>query len=350
MKAAVMMAFREPLAVQQMPDPSPGPADAVIRVEACGVCRSDWHLWQGDWNWVGVRPPLPLIPGHEFAGVVEAVGRDVSGFKPGDRVTLPFHLACGHCEHCYSGHSNLCGAGAIGIGQDGGYGVLALVPHADVNLVRLPDDVDSLAAASLGCRYMTAYHGIVDRAQVRPGEWVVVYGAGGVGLSAVQIAAAAGARVIAVDLSEEKLAMARAEGAEAVVNARSGKPHAEVKEITRGGAHVSVDALGSTQTALPAVLSLRKGGRHLQIGLTGEQDKGMIGMPMDAMVMQELQLVGSFGCPTTSYKGLLDLVATGRLNPKRLVSRTVPVEEAGNVLAAMSNFGTVGFQVIVHER
>lgn len=348
MRAAVLVEAGRPLEIQDLPDPTPGPADAVIRVEACGICRSDWHLWQGDWGWVGVKPRLPLVPGHEFAGVVEAVGPEVRNFKPGDRVTAPFHLACGQCEHCYTGHSNRCGSGAFGISINGGYGNRAMVPRADVNLVRLPDAVDFVSAAALGCRYMTAYHGIVERAVVRPGEWVAIFGVGGVGLSAVQVATAVGGRVIAVDVSAEKLEVARAEGAAETVNAGEGDPWRTIRELTGGGAHVSVDALGSARTALPAMRSLRKGGRHLQVGLTGQEEKGAIALPVDAMVMAELQVIGTFGCPSTSYPGLLSLVAAGRLRPSRLVTETVAVGEVNRVLEAMSRFGTVGFSVITN--
>jgi propanol-preferring alcohol dehydrogenase len=346
-KAAVLLQFREPLEVRELPDPTPGPGDAVIRVEACGICRSDWHAWQGDWTWAGVQLNLPRVLGHEFGGVVEAVGEQVRNFKPGDRVTVPFHLACGRCEYCYSGRSNICLAyGAIGFHHDGGYGKLVLVPNADVNLVRLPDNVDFATAAALGCRYMTAYHALADRALVRAGEWVAVFGVGGVGLSAVQIASGLGARVVAVDISDEKLRLARAEGAVETVNATGGDVVKRIKQITGGGVHVSVDALGSVNTALPSVLSVRKGGRHVQVGLTGQQEKGMVPVPVDAMVFQEVSFIPSFGCPVTSYPGLLSLVSAGKLDPRRLVTRTVRIEDATSVLQAMTEFGTTGFTVI----
>lgn len=347
MKGAVMVDFRKPLEVRDLPDPRPGPYDAVVRVEACGICRSDWHVWNGDWTWMGLQVQLPRVLGHEFGGVVEEVGSEVRSFKPGDRVTVPFHLACGRCHHCYSGRSNLCMAyGVIGVAMDGGYARKALVPNADVNLVRLPDNVDFLTAAALGCRFMTAWHAVADRADVRPGEWVAVFGVGGVGLSAVQIASALGARVVAVDISEEKLERARREGAVAAVNAREGNVHRRVKEATEGGADVTIDALGSSSIVLPALLSLRKGGRHIQVGLTSQDDKGMVTVPVDGMVMLETEIRGSLGCPVTSYPSLLAMVSTGRLDPKRLVTRTVAVEEASQVLEQMTEFATTGFNVI----
>lgn len=347
MKAAVMTEFRQPLEIQTLPDPSPGPTDAVVRVEACGICRSDWHLWQHDWTWVGVEMPLPRVPGHEFGGVVEAVGKEVKNTKPGDRVTVTFHLGCGHCEHCLSGHSNQCYAlGFIGVHHHGGFGELSLVPNADSNLVKLPDEVDSLSAAALGCRYMTSYHGIVDRANVRPGEWVAVFGIGGVGLAAVQIASAMGARVIAVSRGEDKLAQALAEGATATVKANGGAESEAVLEITKGGADVAVDALGSSQTMVEGIRSLKKGGRHLQLGLTGKDDKGKITLPIDLMVFRELAVISSIGCPTTSYPGLLSLVARGKLQPSRLVDRTLGIDGVNAVFAEMTDYRTRGFNVI----
>ncbi len=347
MKAAVMTEFRKPLEIMDLPDPEPGPDDALIRVEACGICRSDWHLWQGDWTWMGIQPQLPLVMGHEMAGVVEAVGSGVRSFRVGDRVTLPFHMACGRCEYCQTGRSNICLAhGAIGTHFNGGYGHLVAVPAADANLVHLPDAVDATTAAALGCRYMTSYHALVDQAELQPGEWVAVFGVGGVGLSAVQIAAALGAQVIAVDISEQKLRIAKAEGAAAVIDAHGQNASEQVREITKGGADMAVDAVGASETALPALQSIRKGGRHLQIGLTGAKDKGTFALPVDVMLVQEISFIPSLGCPTTSYRGLLALVASGKLNPKRLVTRCLPVEEAGQVLDSMTNYNTVGFNVI----
>lgn len=346
MKAAVMTAYRQPLVIRELPDPRPGDDDAVVRVEACGVCRSDWHLWQEDWSWVGVSVPLPAVPGHEFGGTIVEVGKHVRRFAVGDRVTIPFHLACGQCELCNTGRSNICQAhGFLGVHTNGGYGELSSVPKADVNLVRLPDGVSATVAASLGCRYMTAYHGLVNRAQIRPGEWVAVFGIGGVGLAAVQIARALGAQVIAVSRTQQKLELAKAEGASAAVVAGD-TAVAAIRDLTGGGAHVSVDALGSSATAVPGILSLRKGGRHLHLGGTGKEDAGIIGLPVDAMLFQELSFHAGMGCPTTSYPGLLSMVASGALQPDRLVERTVDVGDVSGVLDRMSTYQTTGFNVI----
>ncbi len=346
MRAAAITEYKQPLEIQDLPDPKPGPGDAVIRTEACGICRTDWHLWQHEWTWIGLELTLPRVPGHEFGGEVVECGKEVTRFRVGDRVTVPFHLGCGRCEECWNGRYNLCLAyGGMGVHHDGGYGELVRVPSADSTLVRLPESVDSFTAAALGCRFMTAYHGVIDRAAVRPGEWVAVFGLGGLGLSVVQIASAVGARVIAVGRSDEKLAMARQEGAVATVKAGTNAP-AEVIEITKGGAAVTVDALGSSDTTIPAILALAKAGRHVQLGVTGVKDAGNIPLPMDLVVMKEIHIAGSFGCPMTSYAGLLAMVTSGKLNPTRLVEAAVGLSGVNQVFTAMTSFQTRGFHVL----
>src|SRR6266403_4915581 len=210
MKAAVFESTKKPLVIKTVPDPECAPNGAIIRVEANGICRSDWHAWSGDWSWMGLSAQPGAILGHEFCGVVEEVGKDIRNFKKGDRVLVPFSQGDGTCEYCRSGHSNICNTPLIpGVTYYGGYGSYVGIPFADLNLVRMPDAVGFLEGASLGCRFMTSYHGIVDRAQVRPGEWVAVHGCGGIGLSAVHIAAAIGANVVAVDLDDRKLELAK---------------------------------------------------------------------------------------------------------------------------------------------
>lgn len=296
---------------------------------------------------MGIQPQLPHVMGLELAGVVESVGAGVQTFQPGDRVTLLFHMACGHCEYCQTGRSNICLAhGAIGTRFNGGYGRLLVIPADDANLVRLPDSVDALTAAALKRRYITSYYALVDKAKLQPGEWVAVFGVGGVGLSAVQIAAALGAQVIAVDISEEKLRLAKAEGAAPVIDAHEQGAAERVREITSGGADLAADAVGSSETALPALRSIHKGGRHLQIGLTSGKDGGALPLPVDVMLVQEISFIPSLGCPTSSYRGPLALITSGKLSPKRLVTPCLPVEQASKVLDSMTNYGTFRFNVI----
>ena len=347
MRAAVMEGIRQPLVVRTMPDPTPRADGALIRVEANGICRSDWHIWNGDWMWFGIQVQFPHVLGHEFCGVVEEVGRDVARVKKGDRMLVPFSQGDGTCEWCRGGHHNICDTPLTpGVAYWGGYGRYVAVPFADVNLVPLPDSVSFVDAASMGCRYMTSFHGIVDQAEVRAGEWVVVHGCGGVGLSAVQIATALGANVIAVDVSEEKLRWAKRLGAVAVVNAAADEPIEAIVQLTAGGAHVSIDALGIAATCRNSVACLRKRGRHLQIGLTSSAEQGEIALPIDMIVLKEVRVIGSLGMQAPRFPAMLQMVEAGKLAPGKLVSKTVPLDEAGGVLASMDQFATVGVTVI----
>lgn len=337
----------KPLVVRSVPDPSPAPDGAVVRVAANGICRSDWHAWMGDWTWLGVRIPLPHVLGHEFTGVVEAVGAGVRHVRAGDRVIVPFSQGDGTCEMCRGGHENVCEHITMpGFSYWGGYAQYVAVPRADRNLVPLPAEVPFVAGASLGCRYMTAFHGLVDQAELRPGEWVAIHGCGGVGLAAVQIATALGAGAIAVDISPAALDLATQLGAAAVVDARTADPAKAIRELTGGGAHVSVDALGIAVTCRASVLSLRRRGRHLQIGMTTQAERGQVALPVDAIVNRELMLVGTQGMQASRYPALLRLVAAGRLQPGRLVTGRVPLGAASGVLAAMTDFATTGVTVI----
>ena len=347
MRAAVMEGVREPLVVRDLPDPECAAEGAVVRVEANGVCRSDWHGWVGDWGWIGVEFEFPHVLGHELCGVIEEVGAEVARFKAGDRVLVPFSQGDGTCELCLTGHSNICeNMDAPGFSYWGGFGRLTAVPQADFNLVPMPDSMSFVDGAGLGCRYMTAFHGIVDQAKVGPGEWVAVHGCGGIGLSAVQIAAALGANVVAVDIDQAKLDFARTQGAVETVLAGNTGPAGAVREITKGGAHVSVDGLGIKATCQNSIASLRPRGRHLQIGQTGWDEQGEIAVPIDVIIGAELTLIGTQGMPAVRYGAMLNMIATGKLAPGKLVTRTLPLEEAGDVLASMDDFATVGIPVI----
>jgi D-arabinose 1-dehydrogenase-like Zn-dependent alcohol dehydrogenase len=275
------------------------------------------------------------------------VGKDVKNWKAGDRVLVPFSQGEGTCEWCRSGHQNVCDTPLVpGVAYWGGYGRRVAIPFADVNLVRLPDGVQFVDAASMGCRYMTAFHAIVDQARVKPGEWLAVHGCGGVGLSAVQIGAAMGANVIAVDVSEDKLAAARGEGALHTINATKDEPIGAILGLTAGGAHVSIDALGVKATCLNSVMCTRKRGRHVQVGLTSSEEQGQISLPIDIIVLKEVQIIGSLGMQAPNFSRMLHMVESRRLNPGKLVHRKIRLEEASGVLESMDKFGTVGVTVI----
>ncbi|QFU90212.1 zinc-dependent alcohol dehydrogenase family protein [Amycolatopsis sp. YIM 10] len=348
MKVAQLVEYGEPLELREIPDPAPEPDGVVLAVRASGICRSDWHAWHGDWGWLAGQIPLPRTLGHEIVGEVVAAGPEVRSVAVGTRVTVPFHLACGTCAYCRSGHANVCdNMQALGMSRDGGYAEFVGIPNADFNCVPVPESVSSVAASAIGCRFMTAFHAVSGQGQVRPGEWVAVHGAGGVGLSAVQIAAAAGASVVVVDLDPAKLALAEKQGASYTVDAStSADVPGAVRDLTGGGAHVSIDAVGARATVVNSVLSLRKGGRHVQIGLTSSDDAGQIALPIDVLTTRELSVIGSHGNPHSSCPRLLSLVGSGRLAPQDIVRHTVPLARAGQVLAEMSDFGTSGITVI----
>ena len=342
MKALVMDAIGKPMVVKDFPQPECPSDGAIVRVQACGICRSDWHMWMGDWDWIGLAANFPTVLGHEFAGVIEEVGKDVKKLQRGDRVVAPLSQGCGTCEDCTSGHSNLC----FGAGSAGGFSQFAKLGYADYNAVRLSENIEFTEGASMGCRYVTAYHAIMDQARVKADESVVIYGCGGVGLSATQVAASVGARVIAVDLDDRKLELAKRVGASDVVNGKNTDPVAAVKDLTHGGAHVSVDALGIAATCQNALMSLRKLGRHVQIGLTTQKEKGQVALPIDLIVLMELQIMGSASIPTWRYPAMLEMVERGKLAPKNLVTNLIPLEQAFGVIDQMSRFENVGISVI----
>lgn len=331
MRAVVYDGYGETPRVREVPQPE-CPADgAVVLVEATGVCRSDWHAWRGH-----DPVPLPMIPGHEFAGVVAEVGPDVRGFAVGDRVTAPFVNGCGACEWCRSGQAQVCPHQTQpGFTHPGSFAEFVVVRVADLNLVRLPDDVDAVTAASLGCRFATAYRAVVD-AGVGEGQEVAIFGCGGVGLAAIMVAQARGARVTAVDVSADALARARELGATSIV--RSADPAAEiVAEIvaaTGGGAHVTIDALGSAATADAAVRSLRRRGRHVQVGLM-LGDAASAPLPWDRVIAWELQVAGSHGMAAADYPAMLRAIADGGLDPARLIGRITDLPGAAAALVAM---------------
>ena len=341
MKALVLEAIQK-LSVQVVPEPKPAPGDVLIRVVANGVCRSDWHAWVGD-----SPRKYPLVMGHEMAGIVEEVTPGVTRFKKGDRVVVPFSGSDGTCQYCMKGKPHLCDAmAAPGIAYSGGYGEYVSVPLADRNLVHLPEEISFRDGAALGCRFMTSFHGVVDRAQVTAGEWVAVFGCGGIGLSAINIAAAMGARPIGIDLNPANLELAKAMGAEVVINGRETNAVEAVMEITQGGADVSIDALGIAETCTNAILSLRKEGRHLQIGITTKKEAGYIAVPIDMVVRRELQIIGTLGMAPHRYSSMVPLVANGRLTPGKMVSGEVGLSQVQGIFEAMTRSDVTGTYVV----
>ena len=343
MKAVIYDSFRARPQLREVADPSPRDDGVVIQVKATGVCRSDWHGWMG--HDPDIR--LPHVPGHEFSGVVVAVGREVGRWVPGDRVTVPFVAGCGHCPECHSGNQQVCDHQfQPGFTHWGSFAEYVAIDHADLNLVRLPDAMDFTTAASLGCRFITSYRAVVDQGRVSAGQWVAVHGCGGVGLSAIMIASAAGANVVAIDIADDKLHLARSLGAAATVNAAQvGDVVQAVREITSGGAHVSLDALGHPTTCMHSIRNLRKRGRHVQVGLMlGEHATPAI--PMSQVIANELEIVGSHGMQAHRYGTMFALLDHARVDPGRLVGRMVSLEESIDVLTRMDEFAGTGVTVV----
>ena len=346
MKAAVFDEFRGRIDIRSVDDPVAQAGGVVIKVEANGVCRSDWHGWMGHDRSI----PLPHVPGHEMAGTIVAIDPAVVQFAEGDRVTVPFVLGCGICPQCRAGNQHVCdNQYQPGFSGWGAFAEYVALPYADVNLVSLPDSMEFSTAAGLGCRFATAFRAVVDQGEVSEGSQVAVWGCGGVGLSAIMIASALGATVVAVDIDDEALAMAGACGADFVVNA--GDDHGQsdpvkvVRELSAGGVDVSIDALGSTGTAVSSIRSLRTRGRHIQVGLMiGDDAKPVI--PMWRLHANEIELYGSHGMQAWRYPAMLEMVADGRLAPNTLVTSTVNLSDGIDHLTNMASFPGTGFVVV----
>lgn len=329
--------------IRTLPDPTPTNGGVVISVQATGLCRSDWHGWMG--HDPDIR--LPHVPGHELAGTIAAVGRDVRRFKVGDRVTVPFVSGCGHCMECRSGNQQVCEEQfQPGFTHWGSFAEYVAIDYADQNLVHLPQEISYETAASLGCRFATSFRAVVDQGRLQGGEWLAVHGCGGVGLSAIMIGAALGANVVAIDIAEDKLALAKALGASVTIDSRSVADVSEaVREVTGGGAHVSVDALGHPQTCCNSILNLRRRGRHVQIGLM-LADHATPAIPMARVIAHELEIYGSHGMQSWRYDAMLRMILSGKLSPDRLIGRRITLTEAAPALATMDSFRENGISII----
>ncbi|GAA2852085.1 zinc-dependent alcohol dehydrogenase family protein [Paenarthrobacter ilicis] len=327
--------------VREVAIPQAPHGGVVVKVLATGMCRSDWHAWAGHDDIA-----MPHVPGHELAGVIASVGEGVELWKEGDRVTVPFVCGCGKCEWCLAGEAQVCpDQQQPGFTHWGSFAEYVALHAADSNLVAIPDSVEYSTAASLGCRFATAYRALAARANVRAGEWVTVVGAGGVGLSAVMIAKAMGARVVAVDRNPEALEVASRLGAEHTVLADGSDIPEAIHALTGGGAHVAVDAVGSEQTCSDAILSLRRRGRHVQIGLLPSIN-GNPQVPMARVIGWELDLLGSHGMAAVDYPGMMALIEAGSLQPQLLIERTIGLEEAATLLPGFDTARVAGMTMI----
>lgn len=320
------------------------PADgALIEVRACGVCRSDHHAWKG----LDPDVILPHVGGHEFAGVIIETGPNCTAFKIGDRVTAPFILGCGTCPDCLAGDATICATQeVIGFTFWGAFAERIAIPHADFNLVHLPENLGFVEAAAMGCRLTTAYRALTERAHLKSGEWLSIHGAGGVGLSAVMVGKALGAKVLAIDINEQSLERARRLGADATLNVSDTLDIDALREITGGGAHVSIDALGITATFQNSIAGLRKLGRHVQVGMP-LGPHATVALPLlEQVYSRQISIIGSRGMAASAFPSMLEMVRTGAVKPRELVGRTIALDELGDELINMSSFAASGIAVI----
>jgi 6-hydroxycyclohex-1-ene-1-carbonyl-CoA dehydrogenase len=320
MRAAVFHGADRPLVLEEVALPEPGPDDIVVRVAACGVCHTDLHYI--DHGTPTFKAP-PLILGHEVAGTVHAVGRHVERLEPGARVLLPAVLPCGSCRMCRTGRENICEHGLmLGNHIDGGYAEFIRVPARDA--FRLPEEIPLVEGSIIADAITTPYHAVVNRGRVTPGDVVVVVGCGGIGLNVVQMAAAVGARVVAVDLVPAKLEWARKLGAAETLNSGStDRPDRALRELTGGGADVAFEAVGHAATQELALGSVRTGGRVVLVGYSPET----MALNAGRVMFRELEVVGSLGCRPVDYPRAIELARQGRVRVVELVTHRFPLEE-----------------------
>ncbi len=343
MKAVYYEKFQGSIDVREVVNPTVSDDSVIVKVGATGLCRSDWH------GWMGHDPDivLPHVPGHELAGEISEIGSGIKNFTVGNRVTVPFVSGCGHCTECNSGNHQICDHQfQPGFTAWGSFAEFVEIKYADVNLVRLPDEIDFVTAASLGCRFITSFRAVIDQGKVSAGEWVAVHGCGGVGLSAINIAAGAGANVIAIDIDDKKLKLAKKMGAIITINANFVENIAQkIIDKTGRGVHVSIDALGSQETCFNSIACLRKRGRHIQVGLTtGDHQHPKI--PMDKVVAYELKIIGSHGMQSFRYEAVFEMIKTGKVQPRLMLGKTISLEEVPKALANMDSFENLGITVI----
>jgi propanol-preferring alcohol dehydrogenase len=305
MKAAVVRAFGKPLTIEELPVPSPGPGEVLVKIMATGVCHTDLHAADGDWP---VKPTPPFVPGHEGAGIIAALGAGVTNLKEGDAVGIAWlHDACGSCEHCITGWETLCESQHnSGYGVNGSFAEYALGAAAYV--ARLPASVDFAAIAPILCAGVTTYKGIKET-EARPGEWLAISGIGGLGHLGIQYAKAMGLRVVALDVSEEKLALARSRGAELAVNAKASDAVAQVIACTNGGAHGVLVTAASPSAFSQALQLARRRGTVSLVGLP----PGTFPMPIVDMVLKRITVRGSIVGTRKDLAEALEFAARGKV-------------------------------------
>jgi len=341
MKAAIYNRFNGVIEIKQVDDPVLTDEDAIIEVKASGICRSDWHGWKGHDPDIS----LPHVPGHEFSGIVKEVGNKVTSFQPGDRITAPFCCGCSTCPQCLQGNQHICDNHfQPGFTNWGSFAQYVRIKNADFNLIKLPSSIDFVSAAGLGCRFITAFHGIVNQGKIDPSMSVAIHGCGGVGLSAIMIAASYGAKVIAIDINALNLQKARSFGAAYTIDATCEKVVDKLREITDGGVNLSMDALGSQETSTNSINCLAKKGKHIQVGILGSEKD--IAVSTADLIAKEIEIIGSHGMPIADYKLIFELIMSKKIDPSLLIDRTVRLEHVHKELLKMDNYSNSGMVII----
>lgn len=334
MKAAVFHGAHQPLEVTEIATPEPGPGEVLVKVAACGLCHTDLHYL--DHGTPTFKAP-PLVLGHEISGTIAALGRSTSGWAEGERVLLPAVLTCGTCTLCREGRENICEQSRMfGNHVDGGFAEYVLAPAKDI--FRLPVEIPLEAGSIIADAMTTPFHAVVRRGRVVPGDWVLVLGCGGVGLNIVQLAAAVGARVIAVDVAAGKLEWARTLGAEETIDASQvERVDKAVRKLTGSGADVAFEAIGKAPTQETAFNCLRTGGRLVLVGYSPDT------MTLNAgrVMFREIDVVGSLGCRPVDYPRVIELARQGKIKVAELVSDRFPLAEIERGLEALRGGKTI---------
>ncbi len=333
MKAAILREYKQPLQIEETETPTPGPDEVLIKIEACGVCHSDLHIAEGDWTHLLRIIKRPLIPGHEVVGRVVQIGEAVNNLQIGDRVGVAWtHWTCGECELCKEGHENLCSSQSItGATVDGGYAELmkAKASHA----LKVPDALSSEEAAPLFCAGVTVYHAI-KKSGIKPGQRLAVFGVGGLGHLAVQIAKCFGARVIAIDIADDKLEFARRLGADITINAATDV----AKQIRRlGGAHVAVVTSAAKAAYDAAFYAVRSSGTLMVVGMPAED------LSFPAIMMREISIMSSATGTREDVREVLELAAAGKV---KCQVETRPLEQVNDVFDEMRRAKITGRVVL----
>ena len=344
MKASVLHKFCTPPVFEEVDDPVCGPNSVVIELKACGVCRSDHHAWSGNDSDV----KLPHIMGHELAGIIVETGSNIKKFFIGDPVTVPFILGCGLCSDCQTGNSTICDRQeTIGFTIRGGFAQFVEICFADFNLVRLPSSLGFETAAAMGCRVTTAYRALTDRASLLPGEWLAIYGCGGVGTSAIMIAKALGAKVIGIDINSLALQKAKEVGADIVLDpTKFNNIWQEVRELTKGGVDVSLDALGIEVTFQNSLRSLRKLGRHIQIGMPTSSNT-IVSLPLlELLYSRQLKIIGTRGMAASGFSSLMTMINNGSINIDSLITRKLKLSQVPEAMLQFGRKSETGITII----